>query len=190
MHPACSPFPPLVRTLRHTNPVHKHTTYFNTVFPSTPMFSQLPFPYRFPSRNFTTFSLLFHTHDTPQSIHPRRFYHPNTCQPQWPRGLKRRSTGEEGPVIWNWTRARMAAILRTHPSTTPEEWTVIPTYHLWPSQKQTAITWIIAHFVYYRLQTHRRQSLIDYLDFLRRARWKVHHNTRRNCKVGRYLDVL
>jgi hypothetical protein len=32
--------------------------------------------------------------------------------------------------------------------------------------------------------------LIDFLDFLRRARWKVYHSTRRRCDVGRYLDVL
>ena len=96
----------------------------------------------------------------------------------------------EGPVIWNWTKARMAAILRLHPSTIPEDWALLLTYKFWLAKKYTAITWMLAHFVCYRLQTHRRQSLKDYLDFLRRARWKVYHHPRRSCKVGRYLDVL
>jgi hypothetical protein len=49
---------------------------------------------------------------------------------------------------------------------------------------------MLSHLIFYRMQMHRRQSLIDYLDFFRWARWKVYYNTRRGCKVGRYLDVL
>jgi len=96
----------------------------------------------------------------------------------------------EGPVIWNWNKARMAAILRLHPSTIPEDWALLPTYKFWPAQKHTAITWMLAHFVCYRLQTYPRQSLKDYLDFLPRSRWKVYQHPQRSCKVGRYLDVL
>ena len=36
--------------------------------------------------------------------------------------------------------------------------------------KQAAIIWIVAHLVAYRLQTQRRLSLTDYMDFLQRAR--------------------
>ena len=60
MHPACSPVPPLVHKLSHTNPVHKHTTYCNNVIPSTPMSSQFPLPCRFPNQNSARSSLLFH----------------------------------------------------------------------------------------------------------------------------------
>jgi hypothetical protein len=94
---------------------------------------------------------------------------------------------EEGSVIWNWARVRIAAILQVHPTHIPEEWNVRPTYKFWPTQKQAAITWIIAHLVKYRLQTQRRLSLQD---FLRRARWKEYQHTPRSHMIGRYLDVL
>jgi hypothetical protein len=97
---------------------------------------------------------------------------------------------KEGPVIWNWIKARMAAILRVHPSCIQEKWLCVPTYTIWPAQKQNAITCIVAHFVYYRLQTQRRQSLKELMDFLHRARWKVYHHPRRKCQMGRYLEVL
>jgi hypothetical protein len=96
----------------------------------------------------------------------------------------------EGPVLWNWIRARMAAILRIDKVWIPDDWTFAPSYHLWPPKRNNAITWMLSHFVFFRMHMQRRQSLIDFLDFLRRARWKVYHYTRRRCDVGRYLDVL
>ena len=33
--------------------------------------------------------------------------------------------------------------------------------------------WILANLIYYRLQTHRRLSLSDFMDFLRRSCWKL-----------------
>ena len=77
---------------------------------------------------------------------------------------------EEGPVILNWTKTRIAAIRRIHPKHIPGEWTLRPTFHHWPSQKQAAIIWIVAHLVAYRLQTQRRLSLADCMDSLKRAR--------------------
>jgi hypothetical protein len=96
----------------------------------------------------------------------------------------------EGQVIWNWIRERMAAILRTNSSMIPDDWTVAPFYHFWPPKRNNAITWMLSHLVFYRMQMQRRQSLIDFLDFLRRARWKVYHSTRRCCDVRRYVEVL
>jgi hypothetical protein len=64
----------------------------------------------------------------------------------------------EGAIIWNWTRTRISAILRVHQSAIPEEWTIRPMYKLWPAKRQTAITWIIAQLIRYRMQTQRRQS--------------------------------
>jgi hypothetical protein len=92
--------------------------------------------------------------------------------------------------MWNWTRARVAALLRVHPKYILEEWTLRSTFHYWPTQKQAAIIWIMAHLVAYRLQTQRRLTLSDYMDFMKRARWKVYHRTTRRPTVGRYLDVL
>jgi len=59
-----------------------------------------------------------------------------------------------------------------------------------PPQKQAAIIWIVAHLVAYRLQTQRRLSLASCMDFLKRARWTVHHRATKTPTVGRYLDVL
>ena len=97
---------------------------------------------------------------------------------------------DEGSVIWTWTKTRMAAILRIVPTHIPEEWTLRPNFHHWPLQKQAAIIWIVAHPVAYRLQTQRRLSLTDYMDFLQGARWKEYHRTPKTPTVGRYLDEL
>jgi len=43
---------------------------------------------------------------------------------------------EEGPVIWTWTKTRIGAILRIHPTHIPGEWTLRPTFHHWPPQNR------------------------------------------------------
>jgi hypothetical protein len=35
----------------------------------------------------------------------------------------------EGPVIWNWTRARIVALLRTNPHLIPADWTLRQAFH-------------------------------------------------------------
>ena len=99
---------------------------------------------------------------------------------------------EEGPVIWTWTKTRIAAILRLYPKHIRLEWTLRPNFHHCPppTQKQAAILWIVAYLVAYRLQTQRHLSLTNYVEFLQRARWKEYHRTPKTPTVGRYLDVL
>jgi hypothetical protein len=70
--------------------------------------------------------------------------------------LHRITQCEEGPVIWNWTRARIAMILRIHPKYISEDYTLRPCFQHWPPQRHAAIVWIIPHLVAYRLQTQRR----------------------------------
>ena len=72
----------------------------------------------------------------------------------------------------------------------PQDWTLRPAFHHWPAQRQAAILWLLAHFVHYRLQTYRRLSLQDYMDFLKPSRWKAHQQPRKRPGTGRYLDVL
>ena len=48
------------------------------------------------------------------------------------------------------------------------------TFHFRPPQKHAAVVWIIADLVAYRMQTQKGLSLLDYTDFLRRARWKAY----------------
>jgi hypothetical protein len=70
------------------------------------------------------------------------------------------------------------------------EWTIRPAFRHWPARKQSAVLWVLAHLVHYRLQAQRRRSLLDYMDFLRRARWKLYRQARRPLVTGRYLDVI
>jgi hypothetical protein len=57
-------------------------------------------------------------------------------------------------------------------------------------QKQAAVLWVLAHLVQYHLHTHRRLSLLDYMDFLRRSSWKLYHQVLRPLVTGRYLDFI
>jgi len=65
----------------------------------------------------------------------------------------------------------MGIILRMDPKYTFKEWTLRPFFIFWPRQRQAAILWIQAHLVHYRLQTHWRLSIYEFMDFLRRSRW-------------------
>ena len=121
------------------------------------------------------------------------YYYYYYCRSQWPRGLRRRSTAARLPrswvrilqhrvvdcgerqVIWHWTRARIAAILRKDPLWIPVEWVLRPDFQLWPPQRQAAVIWILAHLIAYSLQSTKRLSLLDYVDFLRRARWRLYN---------------
>jgi hypothetical protein len=96
----------------------------------------------------------------------------------------------ESKLIWNWTRARIAAITRTNSMDVPETWTKKPDFRIWPPQRHKAIMWMIAHLVNYHMQGQRRKSLVDYIDFMRRAWWKADSRTARQKTVGNYLSIL
>ena len=57
------------------------------------------------------------------------------------------------------------------------------------SRCNNATVWTIAHLVWYITNEHRL-SLTDYIDFLRRARWKAYKMPRRMRIVGNYLETL
>jgi len=78
----------------------------------------------------------------------------------------------ERPVIWHWTKERIAAILRMDPRRIPVDWILRPDFQLWPPQRQSAVIWMLAHLIAYSLQSMKSLSLLDYvyMDFLRRAR--------------------
>ena len=96
----------------------------------------------------------------------------------------------EGRKIWERTRQRIAWILRTVWARIPTEWTLRPQFHIWPPIRHMEVLWILAHMVWYRIRESRTPSEQDYLDFLRRARWKAYQDTRRVTKVGNYLSLL
>ena len=96
----------------------------------------------------------------------------------------------EGLLIWTWTREKLGMILRMDPRHIPPDWPIRPAFQYWPPQRQAALLWIITHLVYYRLQSSRRLSLKDFMECLRRARWKAHHRSAPRPNTGRYLDLL
>ena len=105
--------------------------------------------------------------------------------------LQHSMTGcEEGPIIWTWTKNVLGITLRMDHRYIPQDSTLCPALQHWPVQKQPAILWILARLVHYRLQTHRRLSFMDYMDFLQRARRKLYHQAQRPLVTGRYLDVF
>jgi hypothetical protein len=96
----------------------------------------------------------------------------------------------EGPIIWNWTRAKLGLILRMDPQHIQRTWPLRPDFQYWPPQRQTALLWILAHLVNYRIQNHRRLSLRDFMDFLKRARRTAHLRKGEIPNTGRYLELL
>ena len=95
-----------------------------------------------------------------------------------------------GNDIWRWTQGQLAAVLRTHPCHIPKDWPLRPHFSLWPPQRHGAVLWILAHFVFYRVQHVTMPTLQDFADFMRRARWKTHPLPQRRKRVGGYLVVL
>jgi hypothetical protein len=95
-----------------------------------------------------------------------------------------------GKAIWRWTQGHLATMLRTHTCHIPGDWPLLPRVSLWPPQKQGAVLWVLAHFVFYRVQHTTTPTLQDFADIMRRACWKAHPLPQRRKRVGGYLVVL
>jgi hypothetical protein len=96
----------------------------------------------------------------------------------------------EGKETWEWTSDKMAMIMRIDPRYMPKEWEVRPYFRLWPPKKHRTILWIIATVVLYRGQRRRELTHIDFMDFLRRHKWKMYQHPKRGEQVGNYLSVF
>ena len=96
----------------------------------------------------------------------------------------------EGADQWIWTRGKMALFLRVDPRRIPEEWLYRPQFRLWPKQKHMATLWMLASFITFRMCRTQKMSMQDYIDFLRRSRWKLNQHRNRQTLVANYLSVL
>jgi hypothetical protein len=65
----------------------------------------------------------------------------------------RLTTCGEAPVMWNWTRHKIAEIMRTSEAHIPGDWLTRPQFKTWPTQRNRAILWMIVKYVCYRLDT-------------------------------------
>jgi hypothetical protein len=95
-----------------------------------------------------------------------------------------------GIYIWNWTRQRIAMILRTTWERIPPDWLLRPDFYLWPPRRHRAVLWILIHYMAFRPHEGEKQYLLDSFNYLRRARWKLEQVGTRTQTVGNYLCVL
>jgi len=96
----------------------------------------------------------------------------------------------DGRYQWEWTKKRLAIMLRTDPRWIPEEWLLRPHFTLWPPLRQRAVLWVLAQFVGFRSQLERNLTFQDYIDFLRRSKYKFYRKRNRITQVGNYLSIL
>jgi len=90
----------------------------------------------------------------------------------------------EGSRLWNWTKRRIATMLRTIPDHIPEEWLTHPQFKICPPQRCHAVLWMLAQLTAFRTQQNRDLMLQDFLDFLQRTRWKLYQAARGKASVG------
>ena len=88
-----------------------------------------------------------------------------------------------------WTKKILAITLRTDPRWIPEEWLRRPHITLWPTQRQRAVLWVLAQFVGFRSQLERKQTSQNYIDFLRRSKYKFYRKRKRKTRVANYLSI-
>ena len=96
----------------------------------------------------------------------------------------------EGKEIWDWTRIRIAWIMRTDPARIAQERLLRPQFQIWEPRRHRAVLWFLANMVWFRMQERQAPSAQEYCKFLRRTRWEVYQATRRMKHVGNYLEVF
>ena len=69
---------------------------------------------------------------------------------------------------------RLTWILRKMPKRTPNEWLLRPDFTLWPPKGYRALLWILTSLVIFRTQQQREMTLEDFIDFMRRTKWKLY----------------
>jgi hypothetical protein len=97
--------------------------------------------------------------------------------------------GEEGGQIWTWTKQGLALILRKNPERIPSEWLLRPHFTLWPPRRRRAELWVLANIVTFRTQQQRELTLQDFIDFMKRSKWKLYQSHKREASVGNYPSV-
>ena len=96
----------------------------------------------------------------------------------------------DGRYQWEWTKERLAIMLRTDARWIPEEWLLRPHFTLWSPQRQSAVLWVLAQFVGFRSQLERNLTFQYYIDFLRRSKYKFYRKRNQITQVGNYLSNL
>lgn len=89
--------------------------------------------------------------------------------------------------VWRWTRGKTAVILRTDERCIAVTWITFPNFSIWPRPKLNAVLWLLGHMTHYVTDTTGHLTFLDYTDFLRQDRWKLHlWNKRQGCNRKYY----
>jgi hypothetical protein len=96
----------------------------------------------------------------------------------------------EGTRQWNWSKSRLALMLRVDPRCVTDDWLLRPQFKIWPPQKHKAVLRLLARFVDFRCQLGKTLNLQDFHDFLQRSKMKLYQTKNRLQLVGNYLSVL
>jgi hypothetical protein len=62
---------------------------------------------------------------------------------------------------WEWTRVRLALILRTDPRWIPDTWLLRPQFRFWPPQRHRAILWVLTTLIDFRTQPRPSTTQCD-----------------------------
>ena len=129
---------------------------------------------------------------TNESLHSIRLVESDRCRHCGRRVtlLHRLTECNEGTAIWLWTKEIIAQMIRTNPRRIPDDWCLRPHFQFRPPQRHTTMLWLLPNLVTYRTQQQRHLSLLDYIDFLRRVRWKFYQVVSLMQQVGNYLSIL
>jgi hypothetical protein len=96
----------------------------------------------------------------------------------------------EGKHFWDWTRQRIARILRTMQERIPNEWLTRPKFALWLPKRHRAILWILAKLVLFRNQQQSDLILQELIDFMKRPKWYMYHSNKASEFLGNYLILI
>ena len=93
-------------------------------------------------------------------------------------------------VISELTRTQIAWMHRTGPRRVLTKWLLRSCFKLWPRQKQQATFCLWANMVFCLVHKRRTISLLVYMVFMRRTRWKTYQEEHGTKVLGNYLEVL
>jgi hypothetical protein len=96
----------------------------------------------------------------------------------------------EGEQIWTWTKQNLAWILRTIPERIPNDWLLRPHFTLWSARQRRAVLWVLANLVTFRNQQQRELTLQDFIDYMKRSKWKLYQSYKKEASVGNYISVI
>ena len=89
-------------------------------------------------------------------------------------------------------RDKTASSLNTtdNPGADTSDWLLRPHLTLRPPRRRRAVLWVLANLVIFRTQQQRELTLQDFIDFMKRSKWKLYQSHKRVVSVGNYLSVI